>query len=675
MSKSKFTKTTLLNIDSGYRNIVPKNIVKSDCKLLPNNPITLKKGDPTVLINYPNHLLKIGDYITIQNITGKSLSLINSFILINNVKYLIIYPSSTDNQQLNNTPIDYTKYTDELYLNIELIGDQTEHSLINNIHFNSLLGIKKYLIYSDIPTAIQKNIESIKTQPGFTDFNIKNALFINLPFKYKNNDINYYIINQIFKISFMHIGGIKLGYLNANFPINNYNYQSNYQITDIYNDDNFAITLNFNSYTDLQEGGKNVQVMKIVDTISGYPNVDSYTLNLKNSFNNVTNIELVSTEIPYIDLTIKKDINDKLYWYNIEDGQQLYYVQLDEGYYSSDTLLAKIKEKINKVNRIISTDTYLVYNYFDILVETNIQKITFLPYNLTKLPNKLSARLEVINSDTYIILNVSHENNLVEKDDIIEITNSIGVTYTKNNNDGTQIYEISAYYINKQHRIYYVNNENNTYDILLGQIDEIASNLIVNNLEKAGGENVLIKSKTQVSFLFDKKDTIGDIIGFKNVGDSFSITPFSSNISNKNSYVYSNNLNSVGNEIDYSSGFFNLSGKFNYLFMYLNDIEFVYTNNNVSSAFAKIALSGSPGDILFNTFISQPKFIYSKVFPISSLTQIKVSFLYPDGSRVNFRNINHSFTLKITEEQERNQNTNLNSQIISVSDEFRKANL
>lgn len=669
MSKNKFIKTTLLNIDSSYRNIIPKNIIKSDCKLLPNNPIKLTKGDSNVSINYPNHSLKIGDYITIQNVLGKSYALINSFILINDVKFLIIY--STDNQ-LNNTPIDYTKYTNELYINIEIVGDQTENKLINNINFNSLFGIKKYLIYSDISQSIQENIKT-NMSSLYTDFNIQNALFIELPSIYKNNNLNYYIINQIFKISFMHIGGIKLGYLNANFPINNYNYQSNYQVTNIYDDDNFEITLNFNSYADLQEGGKNVQVMKIIDTISGYPNSDSYTINLKNSFNNVTSIELLSTEIPYIDLIIKKDINDKLYWYNIEDGQYLYNVQLDEGFYSSSLLLDKIKEKINKVKRITSSDTNLVYNYFDIIVESNTQKITFLPYNLTKLPNKLSARLEVINLDTYIILNVSHENNLVEKYDIIEIKNCTQVTYTKNTNEDIQIYEISNEYINKTHSVYNVNDNNNTYDILLGKIDEIITTLITDNKEKAGGENVLVKSKTQVSFLFNKKDTIGDIIGFKSVGDSFSITPFSSIISNKNYYVYSNNLNSVGIEFDYSSGFFNLSGNFNYILMYLNDIEFVYSNNNIPVAFAKIALSGSPGDILFDTFIKQPLNIYSKIFPISSLTQIIVKFLYPDGSRVNFRNINHSFTLKIIEEQERNNNTNLNSQLISVSDEYKKA--
>jgi len=670
MLKNKFIKTTLLNIDSSYRNIIPKNIVKSDCKILPNNPIKLTRGSSNVSINYPNHSLKVGDYITIQNIYGKSLSLIESFILINNIKYMIIY--SRDNQ-LNNAPSDYKNYVDELNINIELIGDQIENNLINNINFNYLFGIKKYLIYSDISQAIQDIIKS-NLLSLYKDFDIKNALFIELPYIYRGNS-KYYIINQIFKISFMHIGGVKLGYFNANFPINNINYQSNYQITDIKNEDNFTINLNFNSYSDLQEGGKNVQVMKIIDTISGYPNIDFYSINLKDSFNNVTNLELISTEIPYIDLTIKKDINDKLYWYNIEDGKYLYSIQLDEGFYSSESLLNKIKEKINKVKKITSTDTNIIYNNFDILVESNIQKISFLPFNSTRLPNKLSARLEVINFDTYIILNASHENNLVEKNDIIEIKNSTQVTYTKITNEGTQIYEIPSEYINNTHSVYYVNNDNGSYDIILGKIDNIKTTYINNNLEKAGGENVIVKSKSQASFLFNKKDTIGELIGFKNVGDTYSITPFNSIITNKDLYIYSNNLNSVGSEYDYSSGFFNLSGKFNYILMYLNDIEIVYSNNDIPAAFAKIALSGSPGDILFDTFIKQPENTYSKIYPISSLTQITVKFLYPDGSRVNFRNINHSFTLKIVEEKEKSDNTNLNSQLISVSDEFRRAKL
>jgi hypothetical protein len=698
MSKNKFIKTSLLNIDSAYRNITPKNIVKSDGKILPNNPMTFTKGSTTVSINYPSHSLKTGDYITIQNVIGRSKTLVDSFILINNFKYLIIvlfdqninpmlstltqsdtqayYNFGLNTGQINEIPSDYKSYTDDLYINIELVGNQTESNLINNINLNNLLGIKKCLLASDIPA---NNIEiikkSIKTLFGNDDLNIINrfTLFVELPIPYINDISDYYTLKQIFKVSYMHIGGIKLGYLNTNYPINNYNYQSNYEIKNVLDENNFEIILNYPSYGNLTGGGKNIQIMKILNSIGGYPDADFYTINLKNSFNNVTGIELSSSEIPYIDLTIKKDVNDKLYWYNIEDGQNLYKLQIDDGYYSSTTLLEKIKNKINQIPRINSTQTNPNYNYFEIVVESNIQKITFKPYNLKKLPNSLSIRSQVIDSQTYYILNVGHPNNLVEIDDQIEISNSSTVTLKKETNEGNLIYEVSANYINGIHKIYGINLENQTYDILLGKESEIANTLVT--IEKAGGVNILVKSKTKISFLFNKTDTFGDIIGFKNVGDAFSVTEYSSEVSNKDSYVYSNNLNSVGNEIDYSSGFFNLSGKFNYILMYLNDIEFVYSNNNIPGAFAKISLAGSPGDILFDTFVTQPQHIYSKAFPISTLTEIKVRFLYPDGSRVNFRNINHSFTLKITEEQERNDNTNLNSQTISVSDEFKRANL
>ena len=119
----------------------------------------------------------------------------------------------------------------------------------------------------------------------------------------------------------------------------------------------------------------------------------------------------------------------------------------------------------------------------------------------------------------------------------------------------------------------------------------------------------------------------------------------------------------------------NFVGKYNYFLMYLNDIEYIYSNNNLKSAFAKIQLSGNPGDILFNTFIETPNNIYYKGFPIPTLSDLTIKFIYPDGSRINFRNINHSFTLKITEELAQNDNTYLNSQNISVIDEYKKANL
>jgi hypothetical protein len=213
-----------------------------------------------------------------------------------------------------------------------------------------------------------------------------------------------------------------------------------------------------------------------------------------------------------------------------------------------------------------------------------------------------------------------------------------------------------------------VNLENQSYDIILGAVTNITSTIVTTNSN--GGENIVIKSSTKVSFLFNKSDTCGNILGFNNVGDSNSITDFKSIITNQDTYINNINLDSIGNVISYSNGYFNFAGQYNYILMYLNNIELIYNTNNLPSAFGKILLSEPLGSILFNTFVALPNNIDCKSFPITTLVNLNISFLYPDGTNVDFRNMNHSFSLKITEEQYINDNTNLNSNIISVIDEL-----
>ena len=49
---------------------------------------------------------------------------------------------------------------------------------------------------------------------------------------------------------------------------------------------------------------------------------------------------------------------------------------------------------------------------------------------------------------------------------------------------------------------------------------------------------------------------------------------------------------------------------------------------------------------MFNTFISSPLEFDN---PISLFNELKVNFRYGDGTSPNFRNFDHSFTLRITE--------------------------
>jgi hypothetical protein len=75
----KVSKSTLLNIDSAHRNIVPKNITVSDGKNLPLDPFSLTKDSNIITITYPNHGLATGDVIAIQNVVGTSKTLANYF--------------------------------------------------------------------------------------------------------------------------------------------------------------------------------------------------------------------------------------------------------------------------------------------------------------------------------------------------------------------------------------------------------------------------------------------------------------------------------------------------------------------------------------------------------------------------------------------------------------------
>jgi hypothetical protein len=658
---NKIITSSLLNIDSSFRNIQPKHIYNLTNKIIKSDPIKFTEGSNIIKFIYEDHGFVVGDNIIIQNVIGKIKILYQALYLIDNFDYAII------NIENNDIPENYTKYVNDLYINIEIIGEQQSNNFINNIPFNSIIGIKKSFIANDIIN-LNENVNKLSDFLYNSHSNeILNTkfLFIPLNIEYSNNTNYYYLLNDVFKISYLHINGIKLGNLNANYPINNYNYQNSYMITNIINNNEFEITLNFTSFASNYSGGNNVQIYKILNSVTGYPNSDNYVINLKKNFNNVINIELVSTEIPYVDILIKKNINDKLYWKNIEDGNNIYTIQLDEGFYTTATLFDKLNKKLNSIPRIISTITNVVNNNFDIILEPEIHKITFKPYNLTKLPNSLSIRLNTINSELFYILNINHPNNIIETNDIITIFNASDVTVRDEKN---QIKLISSSYLNKSHIVYSVNLDNQTYDIILGKKSEIA--ILTNNYDLAGGENIIVKSKTKISFLFNRPDTLGQILGFKNIPSEFSITEFKSEISNQDNYINSINLNSVGNEYSYSNGFFNLTGKYNYILMFLNDIECIYSNNDLPSAFAKILLSGNPGDILFNTFINFPKNIYSKTFPIITLSTINVSFLYPDGTPVNFRNIDHSFTLKITEEKIQNTDTYLNSNIMSIDNEL-----
>ena len=640
-------KTKLLNIDSKFRNKIPKNIYSTQQIKLPTDPIQTTKDSNIIKVNYPNHNLKIGDRIIIQNVYGNMKTQNNCLYFLNNYKYAILSFSN------HNIPIDYLNYVDKYQISIEIINDIGSTTSYSNIPINSIIGTQT--VY--LPSLINKiNIIPLEILSILNVSSIEkldnNYLLVELPYNAIVNGTTYYLVSDVLRVRMLSIGGIGLPYINSDFPIN---YERNQGYLEVVNTEQYYIYFKVSiiSAQNDKSGGPNIQIMLITNTLPGYPNASSYSISIKKNFNNIVRIELISTEFPYIDFLIKSsgsNKNNKLYWKHYDDGNYIYQVEIPEGNYDTNSLISTISNNINLVKRIESTTEKPVYNIFNIIIDSFTQKISFEAFKNNNLPNCITALISTISNINYVLLTFYHPGNLIEVNDTIVVSGASKI--------GTVI---DAIYINKYHQIYEVNKTQQTYTVLLAPLNEL-TNLTTIDLTGNGGPSIVVKTHAKVSFLFDKNDTIGTVLGFKNVGDKNAITPYSTITTNFDNYIQYTNFNNVGN-IDNSTRLLNFSGSNYYILMYLNNFESILNSSNQPTAFAKILMSGNPGDIIFNSFINYP---LEFDFPIPYLNELDIYFTYPDGTLVDFRNIDHSFTLRIVEKIITPNNTGLNSKDTSV---------
>jgi len=626
---NEYLKVSLLNIDSRHRNKVPQNVLESGFKILENNPIIIKKNSNEVKIYYPEHNLQIGNKIVLQNIKTKSYILQECLIFVKNFEYLLI--NIKDHQMSNNELIEIINYND-ININKRQIG---------NIQINLILGFHQVNILDNI--IINENILNfILTNLNIDkDILTNNYIFLKLPYVYlsanklNNNEIfsDFYTLKNTFEIKTKNIGGILTKYLNVNYPVNNNQVKSCHIISKIDINNIYFIADSYGTY-DNRGGGNSVKIGKKINEIDGYINSNEYKMNLKKSFTNVVRIELVSSEIPYIEFNINNvtNKNNKLYWKFLDDGTHIYSVSLLAGNYSSNGIIEKLKEQMNSILRIESISSNKIYNNFDIKINRNSQEVIFEAFKTYKIPNSLSVEKENINEneDVYVLVIKIINTNLNVGDKItIKQAKSIG--------------NISSKILNKEHIIYKKNDSNNTISVIL--IFNIIENENEVNIKGTGGSSTEIKIADQFQFLFNYNDTLGSLLGFRNTGMENSITPFKIKLSNFDDYIIKDEYNEVGDQKE-ENIFLNFTSTNYYMYMYLNDYEGVISNTNLSNPFAKIILSGNSGEVMFDTFINSP---LEFDIPIPILNEFNIKFLYQDGTKPTFLNFNHSFTLRLTE--------------------------
>ena len=631
--KKEQLKVSLINIDSMFRNKSPKNIYTSSINYLPKDPITFIQDLQIIEINYPNNGFKENDRIIIQNVEGRSYILSGNIYLFQNYSYCFIninHDYTTNyNNLLNKLQIEIS------VINPEMLNDK---KFYGNIPINSLIGIFDINLPSivnqtnEIPQSILTFLNSSSVESLDSSY-----ILIKLPFNYFSYDNQYIEVTDFFKISFNDLYGLPINAINADYPINYQKLQGYHEVLSILNKDIFTIKTGYIALKNGMGGGTKIQIMKIMNIEEGYPDANNYTIKLKKNFNNVVRIELISTEFPFIDYLIKNsgpNKNNKIYWKHLDDGNYIYSTEIPEGNYDGQNLISLLMKNMNAIERITSTTEKKIFNDFLINYNSFTQEVNFSAFKTENIPNSLKVDIITINNIQYFRLIVNHPNNLVEINNLVTISNAAAIGI------------ITSNFINKTHTVFEINKNNNNYSILLGTINQISTSTdLKTTLTDSGGGAINIKTKALISLLFNYKDTIGNIIGFKNVGQSNAITPYKNTISNFDSYLNDTKLNTVGNIVE-TSLLLNFTGNNNYYLLYLNDFELVNNSYNQLPAFAKILLSGTLGDILYNTFINFP---IEFDFPISTLNEIKIKITYGDGSLPDFRNIDHSFTLKIVE--------------------------
>lgn len=220
-----------------------------------------------------------------------------------------------------------------------------------------------------------------------------------------------------------------------------------------------------------------------------YPLANSFKIYLGRLYRNVTQVSLISSEIPNSDSVIKTN-NNVITWINLEDEDldyPIYQVALRTGYYTTSTLQGELESKMRTLK--LRNGTSSQNHYFIVSIDTTSDIVTFVNLKLTALEN---APLKTIRGTNIIeITHTGHGYLTGSEVYIVGATSIAGITSSSLNN---QKFPITV-------------NGLNTY--------LIETNLVASDSLEGGGNNVKIGVETRFQFFFGAySNNPADKLGF-----------------------------------------------------------------------------------------------------------------------------------------------------------------
>jgi hypothetical protein len=638
-------KKTYINLDSSNRLIDSIMNVESYIKLT-NNPLvfTNQSSILKIKVNNANNYFRVGEQVTLQGYNFYTVS----------YNFVNFYFSNNSNQ---------------------VVLDLTPNYVTNIPYYNVLIQITGVTntannYFKNIPLNVINNIQTINLYTTETN-EIK--LSFNIPMNFYSDNSTSNVLSSSCSIQYYFIGNYPINYINSGVPTSFYNLNEYLMIDSVdseylYINLTNAISLINSSSVQIEgtwingntfeTGGSNIQIGKIINIQYGYPNSSNYKIPLEKRIDNVVCIKIKSSEIPntyklVYNINGTKNVsyvNNVFYWQNaLDEPNNIYSITVPPGNYSASELSSTMENLISKVPRIINTSISNIYPFNNIKIKINqSDNITqLISYNKYVLPNCIKNLVTSIDN-IYWVLTINHPNHNQNVGSIIRIENSLNY---KN---------IDSEYINKEHIITKILG-NDFYEITLKNINPLDY-----SEEGNGGYNVTIFTLNSFKLYFDKTDTIGNILGFKNSGKVDSITPYSNSennyiIDNSQPYIYgSENILIVNNNINniQASNNFNFDvGR--YILLVCNNQAFNQClNPNGIQYFYKFQLDGSPGSIMFNTFVDNPIYLNP---PIKYIDSFDFKFVTALGDEFNFYGIDNSLTFEITSIINSPENTNLST--------------
>jgi hypothetical protein len=493
-----------------------------------------------------------------------------------------------------------------------------------------------------------------------------------LPINFYTDNTTDSILTSSCKIEYLSIGNYPINLINANLPYSKYNLLSYQTIFDIV-DNNIIIKLqtdiSINDNIDLNNsswvnnkfltGGSSIQIGRIKNIIIGSPKSSKFTYSLPKMIQNIVSVKMVSSEIPNTYFNINNS-NNYFYWDIYDDNnKEPYNIVLDTGFYTFTDLKATIESKVIQVPRIFSNNLYREYYY-----NFNIIKVDFNEILGTSTFNSFSKFLLPQCLVSYEIVNQTTSSYLIT---IFQEVHNLGVgqrIYIENSLD---FIVIPAKYINNPDGYIIVNIiNNNKYQIKIDYINPLINNYVDIT---GGGYAITISVKNSFSLLFDKSNTFGDLMGFRNVGNSLAVTPFSSKdndykITNTQLYVYGGLQNEISDNLVLKTNILN-SYNYKYILLKCKGFDRCSSSNNIKY-FYKIEFdnfnnNNGNKDIFYNSYIDNAIYFYPSLS--EKIEILEFEFIDPYGNEFNFYNLENSFTLVFTCINNYPENTNLNPKV------------